>query len=145
MSPRASSGYRPTESKFKGGAKDMFVTYELDQRTRGGGHALMARVKRVYIAGDVTDWKTGVFRKRSGREARGVKIEYEQQRGGYDRREFEASRGDTHYRVGPAHVAPTVQRFTQIVDVPDRAQKVRFYPDLRSMPAEYQSALQNVR
>jgi len=47
--------YRPTESKYKGGAHDMFVTYDLDERTRGGGTATYPKVKRVYIAGEVKD------------------------------------------------------------------------------------------
>jgi hypothetical protein len=32
-------GYRPTESKLKGGAKTMYLTYDLEQRTRGGKSA----------------------------------------------------------------------------------------------------------
>lgn len=47
-------GYRPTESKLKGGAKTMYLTYDLEQKTRGGGSALYPKVKRVYIAGEVT-------------------------------------------------------------------------------------------
>ena len=31
--------YRPTESKYKGGAQEMYVTYDLEQKTRGGGSA----------------------------------------------------------------------------------------------------------
>lgn len=36
-------GYRPTESKLKGGAETMYLTYDLEQRTRGGGSALSPR------------------------------------------------------------------------------------------------------
>ena len=64
--------YRPTESKYKGGASEMYVTYDLEQKTRGGGSAWLPKVKRVYIAGDVTGWEVGEFRKRSGREVHGV-------------------------------------------------------------------------
>ncbi len=51
---------------YKGGAKDMYITYDLDQRTRGGGSALLPKLKRVYIAGDVEGWMLGDFRKGSG-------------------------------------------------------------------------------
>jgi hypothetical protein len=66
------SHYRPTESKYKGVASEMYVTYELEQKTRGGGSARLPKVKRVYIAGDFTGWELGEFRKRSGREVHGV-------------------------------------------------------------------------
>jgi hypothetical protein len=45
--------YRTTESKYKGGASEMYITYDLEQKTRGGGSTLLPKVKRVYIAGDV--------------------------------------------------------------------------------------------
>ncbi|MHB9033457.1 MAG: hypothetical protein ACYC6L_10455 [Anaerolineae bacterium] len=31
--------YRATESKYKGRAVEMYVTYDIDQKTRGGGEA----------------------------------------------------------------------------------------------------------
>jgi hypothetical protein len=46
-------GYRPTESGYKGGAEEMYVTYDLEQCTRGGDTALYPKVKRVYVPGDV--------------------------------------------------------------------------------------------
>src|SRR5712691_2879883 len=110
--------YRSTESKFKGGAHEMFVTYDLEQKTRGGGTATYPKVKRVYIAGDVKDWKAGTVKKRTGREVHGVQIEYEQSRKGYRRRPYEAERGKTEYAVGPASVGSTMQRFVQVVEVP---------------------------
>jgi hypothetical protein len=61
---RTKSRYRPTESRYKGGAQEMYVTYDLQQKTRGGGQALYPKVKRVYIAGEVKDWK--VARSASG-------------------------------------------------------------------------------
>src|SRR5919201_3287702 len=91
--------YRPTESKYKGGADEMYVTYDLEQHTRGGGTALYPKVKRVYIAGDVKDWQVGDFTKRSGRQAHGVKIDYEQTRSGDRRQSYDAARGRTAYTV----------------------------------------------
>lgn len=63
------NGYRPTESKYKGGAREMYVVYDLQRRTRGEQSAAYRRVKRVYIAGHVKDWKTGVVRKKTPRSA----------------------------------------------------------------------------
>jgi hypothetical protein len=137
--------YRPTESKYKGGAHEMYVAYDLEQRTRGGGRALYPKVKRVYIAGDVKEWKTGQVRKKSGREVHGVRIGYEQSRKGYRREEYEAERGDTAYDVGPATVATTSQRFTQVVEVPAKAQHVHFYTSAAQLPEKYRHALQAVR
>ena len=85
--------YKPTEARYKGRAREMYVTYDLPQRTRGAGQALYPKVKRVYIAGDVKDWKLGTFAKRTGKEVRGVKIDFEQTRSAYDRRACTASRG----------------------------------------------------
>src|SRR5919201_2997363 len=118
--------YRPTESKYKGGAHEMYVTYDLDQKTRSG-HALYPKVKRVYIAGDVQDWKVGRVKKRSGREVYGVQIAYEQRRKGYRRKEYAAERGGTAYQVAPASVEATTQSFTRIEEVQERARNVHFY------------------
>jgi hypothetical protein len=137
--------YRPTESKYKGGAHEMYVTYDLDQKTRGGGHATYPKVKRVYIAGDVKDWKAGAVRKRTGRQVHGVRIEYEQSRQRYHRKGFEAERGETAYKVAPASVGATSQRFVQVVEVPEEARNVRFYSDVSRVPAKYRHALQDVR
>jgi hypothetical protein len=137
--------YRPTESKYKGGAHEMYVTYDLEQKTRGGGSAMYPKVKRVYIAGDVKDWKRGVVKKRTGREAHGVLIEYEQSRKSYRRQAYRAERGKTAYKVSPASVGGTSQRFRQVVEVPKEARNVRFYTDERRLPAKYRQALQNVR
>ena len=67
--------YHPTESKYKGGAHEMYVTYDLEQKTRSDGSAIYPKVKRVYIAGHVKDWKAGRVQKKSGREVHGVRIE----------------------------------------------------------------------
>ena len=39
MTAATHQDYRSTESKYKGGAHEMYVTYDLEQRTRGG-HAI---------------------------------------------------------------------------------------------------------
>src|SRR5262249_35269490 len=118
--------YRPTESKYKGGAEEMYITYDLEQRTRGGT-AVYPKVKRVYIAGQVKDWKVGDFTKRSGKRAQGVRVEYEQRRGGHRRSAYTASRGGRTYRVSPATVKPANQRFAQVVEVPEAARNVQFH------------------
>ncbi len=138
-------GYRPTESKYKGGATEMYVTYDLEQRTRGGTSATYPKVKRVYIAGDVKDWKTGRVQKKSGREVHGVRIEYEQSRKGYHRQGYTAERGETAYAVAPASVGATAQKFAQVVEVPADARNVHFYTNPGRLPAKYRQALQDVR
>lgn len=64
----------------------MYVTYDLVQRTRSGRTANYPKVKRGYIAGDVTDWKEGRFTKRTGRKVKGVKITYTQERAAFEHR-----------------------------------------------------------
>jgi hypothetical protein len=123
----------------------MYVTYDLEQKTRGGQSALYHKVKRVYIAGEVRDWRTGLVRKRTGREVHGLRIEYEQTRKGYRQRGYAARRGETKYLVAPRTVASTAQRFVQVVEVPTAARNVHFYPDHIRLPAEYEQALQKVR
>jgi len=120
----------------------MYVTYDLEQRTRGG-RAIYPKVKRVYIAGDVKDWDVGTFAKRTGRQVHGVKIGYEQTRKGFHRRGFTATRGNLSYQVRPAKFPTTRQTFTQVVEVPDDARNVKFYE--RSLPPRYRQALQNIR
>ena len=136
--------YRPTESKYKGGAHEMYVTYDLEQKTRSGS-AVYPKVKRVYIAGEVTDWKVGQMKKRSGREVYGVQIAYEQRRKGYRRKEYAAERGGTAYQVAPASVEATAQSFTRIEELPERARNVHFYTEASKLPEKYHSALQAVR
>jgi hypothetical protein len=141
----AATGYRPTEAKFKGGAHEMFVTYDLEQKTRGPQTATYPKVKRVYIAGEVKDWRTGRVEKRTGRTVHGVRIEYEQQRAGYRRQAYGAQRGRTGYSVSAAKVGPTSQRFIQVVELPDRARNVHFYPAHCDLPSRYRGALQAIR
>jgi hypothetical protein len=145
MATKMNNRYRPTESKYKGGAKEMYVTYDLKQKTRGGNEKLYPKVKRVYIAGAVMDWKAGNVMKRTGKKVHGVEIEYEQSRKGYQRRGFTAQRGQTKYSTKPAAVGASSQKFRQVLEVPKEAQNVYFYSTARKLPARYQSALQNVK
>jgi len=138
--------YRPTESKYKGGAHEMYVAYALEQRTRSGGRAVFPKVKRVYIAGEVAHWKAGVVKKRSGRAVHGVLIRYTQSRTQYRRKGYTASRSRTNtYEVSPASVRSTSQTFTQVVEVPAGARNVRFFTGAAELPLEYRNALQDVR
>ncbi len=137
--------YRPTESKYKGGAHEMYVTYDLEQKTRSGSSAIYPKVKRVYIAGRVKNWKKGTAKKRSGREVYGMMIEYEQTRKHYRRKAYTAERGGVGYKVSPASVGATSARFTQVVEVPEEARNIRFHTDVSKLPAKYRQALQHVR
>jgi hypothetical protein len=124
--------YKPTKFNAKGGAEEMYVTYDLQQRAANGKPAVFPKVKRVYIAGDVQNWHVGDFEMRSGRTAHGVRIEYEQSRKGYTR----TRDGDT------SHIAPGMSLFTKVVEVPDRALNIAFHTEL---PEEYKTALGDVR
>ena len=137
--------YRPTESQYKGGADEMYVTYDREQKTRGNGRALYHKVKRVYIAGKIKSWKTGTFKKRTGRVVYGVAIDYEQSRAGYRRKAFQAERNGTSYEVGPTKVKAVSQKFRKIVEVPKSARNVGFYQGASMLPERYRSALQRVR
>jgi hypothetical protein len=145
MATKTNPGYRSTESKYKGGAQEMYITYDLKQKTRSGDEKLYPKVKRVYIAGDVKDWKTGTMQKRSGKTVHGVAIEYEQSRKGFQRKGFTAKRGQTRYPVKPSSVGSTAQKFRQVLEVPEDAQNIHFYTNTKKLPAKYRSALQNVR
>ena len=143
MTKPAKNRYTPTEAKYKGGADQMYVTYDLSQKTRGGSRALYPKVQRVYIAGRVKDWQVGTFAKRTGRKVRGVKIDYEQSRAAYERKGYTAARGGTRYQVAPATVARSTSRFSKVVEVPQGARNVRFHAG--KLPKEYRDALQDVR
>ena len=143
MAQAAQHHYKSTESKYKGGAEEMYITYDLWQQTRGDNRALYPKVKRVYIAGEVKDWEAGTFRRRSGKDIHGVKIAYEQSRGGYTRKGYTAHRGDTEYRVPPTKVEGSKSRFTKIVEVPKDARNVTFHKG--GLPKKYEDALQDIR
>ncbi len=145
MTTSMRQSYRPTESQYKGGASEMYVTYQVQQRTRGGGSILVPKVKRAYIAGDVTTWSVGDHKKRSGRRVFGVRIEYTQTRSGYRRAGFMARRGSAAHETASAHVDPTTQRFTRVIGLSARAQNIQFYERRRDLPERYAHALQAVR
>ncbi len=145
MAVKTNHRYHSTESKYKGGAQEMYVTYDEKQKTRGGEEKLYPKVKRVYIAGDVKDWKVGNVRKRTGRKVHGVEIEYEQSRAGFQRRGFAAQRGSTRYGVKPSSVGRASQGFRKVVEIPPDAQNVHFYRNASKLPARYRSAVQDVR
>jgi hypothetical protein len=137
--------YKPTESKYKGGAREMYVTYDLKQQTRGDDTAMYPKVKRVYIASEVKDWKTGDVKKRSGRTVPSVAINYEQTRAGYRRKGYTAERDGTQYKVKPATVGGSSQEFRKVVEIPKGAKNVQFYKKQEKLPKKYQRALQDVR
>ena len=137
--------YRSTESKFKGGAEEMYVTYDLEQKTRGKEPTEFPKIQRIYIAGRVKHWKTGNHLTRTGRKVHGLAVEYEQTRSGYRRKAFTVKRGKTSYRVAPATVKSTSQSFTKVVPLPKGARNVHFYGSAKSLPMRYRSALQNVK
>jgi hypothetical protein len=143
MTPPATHHYKATESKYKDGAEEMYITYDLWQETRGVRQALYPKVKRVYIAGEVKAWQVGTFVKRTGKTVHGVKIDYEQNRAAYRRQGYTATRGATQYHIPPTQVKESTAQFSKIVEVPEAAQNVRFYAG--ELPQPYRQALQEVR
>jgi hypothetical protein len=135
--------YKATESKYKGGAEEMYVSYDLLQKTRGASRALYPKVKRVYISGKVKNWQVGTFTNRTGKDIHGVKIDYEQSRSGYVRKAYSATRGDTRYQVSPIRVKGSTSSFSKVVAVPADAQNVQFHEG--GLPQKYREALQDVR
>lgn len=135
--------YKPTESKYKGGAHEMYVTYDIPRKTSAGPATHVPKVKRIYISGRVKSWHLGNYAKRTGCKVHGVKIEYAQTRGSYERRPYSAKRGTTTYKVTPAKVASSASKFTTIVEVPKDARNVHFYSS--KLPRRYQTTLQRVR
>lgn len=123
----------------------MYITYDLRQKTRGDHTAMYPRVKRVYVAGDVKNWKAGNVKKRSGQSVHGVAINYEQTRAGYRRKGYTARRDGTTYTVKPTTVEGSSQEFRKIVEIPKGAKNVQLYTKAEKLPRKYQSALQSVR
>ncbi len=104
--------------------QEMYVTYDLAQRTRGGGTAVFPKVKRVYIPGDVVEWAVGRFRKRSGRVVYGVRITYQ-----------------VRDESAPPGSAP--RRYTQVIDLPDAARSVQLHEARR--PPQTRGAVRAIR
>ncbi len=137
--------YKPTEAKFKGGAAECYVTYDLPQANRSK-QVLMPKVKRVYVAGKILKWSGArKMQKRSGKVVRGLRVVYAQSRSSYDRRGFAAKRGATRFAVSPAHVGRAKEQFSQVVEVPEKARNVKFHATASSLPEKYRHALQRVR
>ncbi len=131
--------YNSIESEYKTRSRNMFITYDLEQRTRNGNTAIYPKIKRVYIAGNIKDWKVGRMHKKSGREVRGISITYEQTRKGYDHKNFEFKCDNIKYEIPTSIVSITYQEFTQIVEVPDNAKNMRFFADVSELPNKYKN------
>lgn len=128
----AQSSYKPTEAKYESGAKEMYVTYDIEQETRGEGTSTYPKVKRVYVPGDLKDWEVGTIEKRNGRTVNGVKITYAKERESYT-----AERSGTEYDVSASET-----EYSKVVDVPDQARNVKFRKG--DLPKKYEKALQDV-
>ena len=105
-------------------------------------------VRAPRLSGQLRDHHFGIASRTSHgsrREVHGVRIEYEQRRQGYRRQAYAARRGKTGYRVEAASVGPTAQHFAQVVEVPQRARNVHFYPAHGELPPRYRDALQRIR
>jgi hypothetical protein len=130
MAPASDRRYKATESKYKGGAEEMYVTYDLLQQTRGASQALYPKVKRVYIAGKIKQWQVGTLANRTGKKVYGVKIDYEQSREGYTRKAYTATRGGAPYQVPLMRVKGSASSFSKMVTVPEDAQNVQSWRGL---------------
>jgi hypothetical protein len=85
------------------------------------------------------------FRKQSGCEVHGVRIEYEQSRRPYRRGAYTATRGQTEAEVPETNVAATIQRFAQVVELPREARNIQFHAAAKDLPEPYRHARQRVR
>ncbi|MEZ4520194.1 MAG: hypothetical protein R3A46_00925 [Thermomicrobiales bacterium] len=140
-----SDSYSPTESKYKGGADEKYITYDLEQSTRGDNTAMYPKVKRVYVSGDVTGTEIGTFAKESGKEVFGMRIAYERTRAGYERSGYKATRSDTGttYEVPPTMVEGSSETFERIEELPEDAKNIAFHDS--DLPERYERALQDVK
>jgi len=59
--PHSRENLPPHRGEVQRRAKEMYVTYDLEQKTRGVRQRRLSKIKRVYIAADVKDWKVGTF------------------------------------------------------------------------------------
>lgn len=111
----------PMNSKHKERAKETYVTYELERRSRSGDYVIQIKIKRVFIPGEVTGWKVGHFTKRSGRIVNGIKISYDRERVDYQRDGSEQRRSD-HLELGDASLS-------KVVELPEKAAHVQLFAD----------------
>ncbi len=125
--PEPSSG---TEAMHDRAGKDMYITYELVREAPAGVRAVLPKVRRVRVRGELIDWKVGVFKMKSGRSVHGVRIAYRHTRRGYRRKAFKATRQDAAYAVHAADVRPTLQTIAKVAEVPQEARDIRFHRQL---------------
>jgi hypothetical protein len=115
-------------------AQEMYVSYDLPQRTRGGGTAIFPKVKRVYIPGEIQEWAVGNFRKRSGRHVFGVKVTYRVPA----EPTIEESQTDSRPDAGRvSRIHPTYRRFTQVIGLPEAARNVQLHEAQAPGRAQY--------
>ena len=108
---KKSETYIPTEAKYKGGAKVLWLVYYLPRRKR-------EYAKRIYFpadAFDITVEGPGIYKNRFGNEVYGIKITYKM-----------TIRATTiHVRGREIHLPERVVTKTKIVPVPQDATDIR--------------------
>ena len=103
--------YIPTEAKYKGGAKVLWIVYYHPRKKR-------EYAKRVYFPNDAFDIKVegpGEFQNRFGNKVYGLKITYK----------FTISPTTIHIRGKEIHLPQRVVTKTKIVPLPNVAQNIR--------------------
>ena len=132
--------YKPTTAKFKGRTKTYYILYLSRDRVRGGKVRWKPHVKRVYISGELLEYKVGRVRKRSGRTVHGVVFVYLNERRGYRRRGFVAERDGKVYEVRAASVPPAKTVVRKVVELPSDARIVK----ITTKKSEVEPTLMNV-
>ena len=74
-----------------------------------------------------------------------MRIEYEQSRQAYRRGAYTGTRGHTEYEVPATGVVATIQRFAQVVELPQEAQNIQFHTAAKDLPEPYRHARQRIR
>ena len=103
--------YIPTEAKYKGNAKVLWLVYYLPRRKRD-------YAKRIYFPADAFDIKLegpAIYKNRFGNEVYGLKIEYK----------MTIKPTTIHLRGKEIHLPQRVVTKTKIVTVPKDAQNIR--------------------
>jgi len=132
--------YRPTEAKFSGKGRYYYILYLSKDRVRGGKVRWKPHVKRVYISGELLEYKVGRVRKRSGRTVHGIVFVYLNERRGYRRRGFVAERDGKVYEVRAASVPPSKTVVRKVVELPSDARIVK----ITTRKSEVEPTLMNV-